>query len=47
MFKCFGKVRNSRRMESDKVLENLYSEKKKATSEEDMEEIEVKIAENL
>ena len=46
-FKCFGKVRNSMRMESDKELENLYSEKEKASSDDGIEEAEVKIAETL
>ena len=46
-FKCFGKVRNSMRMESDKELENLYSEREKATSDDGVEEVEVKIAETL
>ena len=46
-FKCFGKVRNSRRMESDKELDILYSEKSKATTDDGIQEAELKIAGKL
>ena len=46
-FKCFGKVKNSRGMDSDKDLELLYKEKCSANSEEETRTVETKIAEKL
>ena len=46
-FQCFGKVRNSRRLEGDKTLENLYKEKLKTTSDAESKAIETKIADIL
>ena len=43
-FKAFRKVNNSRRLEADKELEMLYSEKIKATSIEDIHGVEGNMA---
>ena len=46
-YKCFGKVNNSRRMESDKDLDKLYNEKAVAASNDEIKAVEEKIAEQL
>ena len=44
---CFGKVRNSKGLESDKELNDLYKEKMQAMSSEDTQKVDSKIAEKL
>ena len=46
-FKCFGKVNNSRRMENDKDLDKLYTEKVKADTEEEIQAVDCRIADKL
>ena len=46
-FKCFGKVNNSRGMEKDKELDKLYTEKFTAVTDDDIKNVDTKIAAKL